>query len=468
MPSKTFLRAFVATLFAGLIWIYAGMGSAWAAPVEEADVSATHSGIECVAGVCTLEVNLGDRTAGWLPSGEFRINVRQANLKALPDAAGFEVRNDLVFETPAGEIRLADAKMRLELDERNRVDTFAGTAEVPLSSLPFFGRAAAQTAAEARVGFEHGEALSLAGAPLDPSRKYLYFDLASGAALTASAGEGQSGELSLTIPEGQRALVVLDPLERFAYIDGHVTLRYNGEMVFLAQLLDPTETVDLFAGELPLRHRATVHVSGMTGAALDDMRFELAGRYAVDAGRMGEWLKLDGEPLALEGSVIVSGDGLLATGVARSSLAPERVLDSAVQAQVFIPFSVDYRDAYVELRSRFDSPAAGLHADGVARLDGALDAVADVNVQLPWQGRDDAALVQEAGGMRTLWARTAGLARDLAQTGFTRATGLAQDGYAAAATGLEWSADLATRQWCGITGRCQGGVGEEPVETAMR
>ncbi len=96
-----------------------------------------------------------------------------------------------------------------------------------------------------------------------------------------------------------------------------------------------------------------MHVSGLTGAALDDLHLELAGRYAVDAGRLGEWLKLDGEPLAVEGGIVVNGEGLLATGVVRSSLAPERVLDSAVQAQVFVPFSVDYRDAYVELRSPF-------------------------------------------------------------------------------------------------------------------
>ncbi|MDI9549956.1 MAG: hypothetical protein QM346_20370 [Chloroflexota bacterium] len=467
MPSKGLVRAFVTMLVAGLIWAYAGMGAAWAAPVEEADVVATHSGIECVDGVCTLEVDLGQGTA-WLPAGEFRINVNQANLNALPDGAGIEVRNDLVFETPAGEIRLADAKLRLQLDEHNRVDTFAGTAEVPLPSLPLIGKATGQAAAEARVGFERGEALSLADAPLDPGRKYLYFDLASGTALTASAGESRAGELSLAIPQGQRALVVLDPLERFAYIDGHVTLRYNGEMVFLAQLLDPTETVDLFVGELPLRHRATVHVSGLTGAALDDLHLELAGRYAVDAGRMGEWLKLDGEPLAVEGGIVVNGEGLLATGVVRSSLAPERVLDSAVQAQVFVPFSVDYRDAYVELRSRFDSPAAGLHADGVARLDGALDAVADVNVQLPWSERDDAALAEGAGGMKALWDRSIGAVGDATWAGAAQAVNLGRDGYQSAAAGLEWSADLASRQWCAMTGLCESQYGAGPVETAMR
>ncbi len=468
MPSKRFVRAFVTVLFAGLLWVLGGTGAALAAPAEEGDIAAIHTGIECVEGVCTLAADLGETAPAWLPGGEFRINVSQENLTALPDGAGFEAHDDLVFAMPWGDIRLANVQMRLELDERRRVETFSGTAEVPLPSLPFFGNTTGQTAAEARVGFERGEALSLAGAPLDPDRKYLYFDLASGAALTAPAGEGRSGELSLAIPEGQGALVVLDPLERFAYIDGHVTLRYNGELVFLAQLLDPTETVDLFVGELPLRHRATVHVSGMTGAALDDTHLELAGRYAVDAGRMGEWLKLDGEPLAVEGGIVVNGEGLLATGVVRSSLAPERVLDSAVQAQVFVPFSVDYREAYVELRSRFDSPAAGLHADGVARLDGALDAVADVNVHLPWGRRDEAAVAQDAGGMKALWDRTAGTVGDTARAGVAHAAGLGRGGYQSAAAGLEWSADLVAQQWCGMTDRCESRFDKGPVETAMR
>ena len=180
----------------------------------------------------------------------------------------------------------------------------------------------------------------------------------------------------------------------------------------------------------------------------------------MDAGRIGEWLKLEGEPLALEGSVVVTGAGLLATGIVRSSLSPQTVLDSAVQAQVFVPFTMDYQDAYVELRSDFDMPLASLHADGYARLNGALDAVADANVQMPWSGRDDAALAQtrpkgSRGSDAGLWERTV--------AGYDWMSDRALGGYESAAAGVEWSVDLAARQWCGVTGRC-----EAPVETAMR
>ncbi len=104
MPSKGLVRAFVTMLVAGLIWAYAGMGAAWAAPVEEADVVATHSGIECVDGVCTLEVDLTGRL-GCPPAGSGQRGQSKLE-RRIAGRAGIEVRNDLVFETPA-EARFA-------------------------------------------------------------------------------------------------------------------------------------------------------------------------------------------------------------------------------------------------------------------------------------------------------------------------------------------------------------------------
>jgi len=331
-----------------------------------------------------------------------------------------------------------------------------------MPSLPLLGEFAQRKAAQARIGFARGDALQLTDAPVDPERKYLYFDLASGASLRTGT-PGQANELSLAIPEGQRALVVIDPLERFAYIDGHVTLRYNGELVFLAQLLDPTETVDLFAGELPMRHRATVNVSGVVADALDAAQMELAGRYAVDAGRLGEWLKLEGQPLALEGSLTLTPTGLLGKGVVRSSLAPERLLDSAVQAQIFVPFTGGYQTAFVELRTNLDVPAANFHGDAMARLDGALDVVADANLQMPQLGLKDVLADAGDGAVTPLWDRTLGAVMTPARAGYDKLSELAAGGAESAAAGVQWSKDLAAQQWCGWTGRCS-----EPVQTAMR
>ncbi len=298
---------------------------------------------------------------------------------------------------------------------------------------------------------------------------------------------GDAGDLRLDIPQGQRALVVIDPQERFAYIDGHVTLRYNGELMFLAQLLDPTEVVDLFAGELPLRHQATVHVTGALTDRLDASHLELAGRYAVDGGRVGEWLKLEGEPLALEGNITLTPAGLLATGVVRSSIAPQQVLDSAVQAQLFIPFRGDVQDAYVEVRSRLDVPVAAVHADAMARLDGGLETVAEANMSAPWNAQDATALVEAgvAGGNDAeevaqanaedepgRWARTVDTVAGSTRAGYGRLAELASAGWDVTASGAQqsakWSAEMAARGWCGVSGRCDALPLAEPMETAMR
>ncbi len=113
------------------------------------------------------------------------------------------------------------------------------------------------------------------------------------------------------------------------------------------------------------------------------------------------------------------------------------------------------------------TPRRLAHADGW-RLDGALDAVADVNVQLPWSERDDAALAEGAGGMKALWDRSIGAVGDATWAGAAQAVNLGRDGYQSAAAGLEWSADLASRQWCAMTGLCESQYGAGPVETAMR
>lgn len=467
MTTRWLVRHFVAVLGAGILWLAAATGLASAAPADPPNV-APEAAIDCAKGHCTLRVDLGDAAPGWLPDAGLWLNVLEENLHVLPDGAGIEVSDDLVLDMPVGSIHLAGAQLRLEMDDANRVQSFHGTADIPMPSLPLIGNSTNRKAAEARVGFDRGDALPLAGSsldiPLHPDRKYLYFDLASGATFSAGPA-GQAGELTLGIPEGQRALIVLDPTERFAYIDGHVTLRYNGELVFLAQLLDPTETVGLFAGELPLRHRATVHLSGVVADAVDATQFELAGRYAVDAGRLGEWLKLEGQPLALEGSLALTPEGLLATGVVSSSLAPERVLDSAVQAQIFVPFSAEYQTAFVELRSKLDVPAADFHADAMARLDGSLDAVADANLQLPQVGLDEAvASAQDAAG--PVWDRVVGTVVPPAQAGYERLSDLAAGSAESAAAVLDWSKEQAAQRWCGLTGWCGGPAA--PVETAMR
>ena len=433
------------------------------------------------------DVDLGSRTPNWLPATGLALTVLENNLKFLPDGAGISVSDGLALDLPIGNLKLADANIDLKMGENGVVDSFRGTAQLPTPNLGIFTRASLKNPMATTVGYDYAREMPQVGVTLDPERKYLFFDLAAGTELEATVAGDTEGSLWLSIPEGQRATVVIDPAERFAFIDGNVTMRYSGSMAFLAGMMDGVEVADFLSGDLPLRHEATVHVSGVLSDDLADSRLELEGRYAVDGGKLAEWLNVTGEPLALEGGLVISDAGLLGTGIVRSSVMPENVWNSAVQGQVFVPFSTDLSQAYAALNTKVDLPFADMTADGYARLDGALDVVADGSFDAPWRGRGGDAIAaaeehagetvaREPGRLTRAWeATTAGR-----ETGFEAASrpagaaatwvrNTAESGYDSASGGLGWSKDLASSKWCSTTGLCGlDDVTEDGTATAMR
>lgn len=492
-----FFRIAVPALLALLVWMPLATGRVYAAddgPV--ANTATTNHQLACEDGVCSLRVDLGEKTPSWLPASGFALSVLEENLKVLPDGAGISVSDGLSIHLPTGNLKLADAEIRLSMGADGQVESFYGTAALPTPTLGIFSRGSSSRPISTAIGFDFGSSLPSVAAELDPDRKYLFFDLGAGTELQAEFDGSKQGALTLSIPEGQRATVVIDPAERFAYIDGNVTLRYSGSIAFLTQLLDPAETVDLFSGELPLRHRATVHFTGVVSQDLADSHLEFAGRYAVDGGQVAEWLNIDGEPLAFEGGILINDEGLLGTGIVHSSVLPESVWDSAVQAQVFVPFSMNPREAYASLDTNVQIPFADISADGYARLDGALEMMADGSLQVPWRTGETATLAAsgdndgdvtgaklsvgelDSGGSRwaKVWDRTADGALvgiDYARRPASAAYGWMKDtadvSYESAAGGLEWTVGLATSRLCETTGYCgRTPSGDEEPATAMR
>ena len=489
-----FLKIVFAVLLACLLFTPLAMGTANAASEFPGSAATAHQ-IACDEGVCSLHLDLGDQAPPWLPATGVALSVLEKNLAFLPEGAGVSITDGLTLDLPIGRLKLSDAQIDVTMGADGRVESFYGKAQLPSPSLGTLFRSATERPVDTAVGFDYAGKLPQIDASLDPNRKYLFFDLAAGTNLEASLGENADSALWLTIPEGQRATVVVDPQERFAFLDGNVTIRYNGSVAFLTQLLDPTQTVDLLSGELPIRHQATVHVTGVVADEIAETRLELAGRYAVDGGAAAEWLNIDGEPLTLEGELVISEDGLLGTGIVRSSVLPAKVWDGAVQAQVFVPFSLDLRNAYVALDTHADVPFAELSADGYARVDGAIDVTANGSFEAPWQtgtmvasADSDAAPVSNgaadstgadgytAGRWSKAWdATAAGAQYGVAAAGrpvgaaaaWTKSA--ANAGYDAAAGGIGWTVDLAAGAWCSTTGLCRGdGVEENAVAAANR
>ena len=461
--------------------------------------------LDCADGVCSLRVDLGDKAVSWLPTAGFALSVLEENLNVLPDGAGITINDGVSLDMPIGNLKLTNASMDLKMGENGQIDSFYGTANLPSPSLGSLGLLGlplplGKKSVATTIGYDEAANLPGSDLPLDSNKKYLFFELASGTELEATVGEAESDTLWLSVPEGQKATVIIDPQERFAYIDGNVTMRYSGVTAFFTQMLDPAETVDILSGELPIRHQASVHVSGVLSDDLNESELTFAGRYSVDGGKLAELVKLDGEPLALEGGLVISDAGVLGTGVVRSTLLPESVWDSTVQAQVFVPFSADFSDAYVALNSSVNVPIANLSADGYAKLNGALDVVAEGNYSVPWRRLDtdllaentavdaDSTVVQMSisgsneaqdidGSESNRWAKIWDATSSGVQSGITSATPAAKSaagwvkenagaGYESAADSIGWTIDMTSSQWCETTGFCRDGGADSA--TAMR
>ncbi len=459
--------------------------------------------LACMDGECSLRIDLGEDAPAWLPAAGFALTVLEDNLSLLPGDSRLTIDDGVSLNMPVGKLNLSDAHLDVTMGEDGLVDTFFGTAKLPTPSLAFMGLPLplSKQAIATTIGYDKASELPSMDLPLDPDKKYLYFELASGTELQTTVGEAGKDTLWLTVPEGQKATVLLDPQERFAYVEGNITLRYSGATAFLTQIMDPAETVELFSGELPIRHQATVHVSGVLSDDLANSELQFAGRYSVDGGKLGEMVKLNGEPLSLEGGLVISEAGVLGTGVIRSTLLPENVWDSAVQAQVFMPFSTDFRNAYVALNSSVNIPFANVSADGYAKLSGAFDVVADGSYSVPWHRNDidlmaettsddsgaasaESALDEaelatvdsaiEDGRWARIWRTTAegvqvGIdsATPAAKTAADWAKQSASSGYESAADGIGWTIDMTSNQWCSTTGFCKD-RGTDADATAMR
>jgi len=128
---------------------------------------------------------------------------------------GFAVHGALLLATPLGELPIANASVTFAYgaDRSQGLKTVRGDASVPF---PSFGAAQGFTADDlvsASLGFDSGKNLASLDAPLNDDRHYLFFHLTAGVSLS-------SGPLSLSLPGGGDATLVLDPFDPFVFARG--------------------------------------------------------------------------------------------------------------------------------------------------------------------------------------------------------------------------------------------------------
>lgn len=323
--------------------------------------------LRCVDGACTVQLPADGlpllakvgATLGW--------SALQSKPGALPAGATLEIDDDLVLTLPVGAITLPKAQLNVEMGDDNRIVRLHGSVQAPFPTLGVLSDVRMVQPALAEVGLDTGANLSHLAAPLDPQRQYLFFNISTG--LDVAGKVADTGDtLGLSAPAGQALTLVIDTQEPLIYLAGNVTVNTNAEMLLAGPLQELAQQSELIPGSLPLRQRTHVAVAGLAGKELDEY-LKLSGSWAVEAGALGRWLGIEATPLAVEGLLTLSAEGMLLDGIVRSSIEPDTVLDSSARLAAFIPFKKGAHNAFVETQAAAAIPLAKIDVDGSARLD---------------------------------------------------------------------------------------------------
>lgn len=325
-------------------------------------------GISCQDGVCTLAIDLNGDGETTEKGGILSFTLPK-DVGFVPAGSSIELNDDLMLSLPIGDIQLEDVSLTVQLDDENQVQRLRGTTTLPLPALDFLGDDQASTPIVADIGLDLGKNLDV-DADLDPERSYLFLNVGSGFELEAGpeTEDGRDKQFRLVVPNGKQATLVIDTQESFVYLNGDFDVHYNGELFFLRQVLDPT-ALPLPLDALPLGQHAALHVSGALGRDLDEASLEIGAGYVVDQGIINRWVDLDASPLSVEGLVTLSSDGMLLSGLTRSSIQPDLIFDGELQTEAFIPFDNALDNVYVQLDGRASIPLAHIDMQKTARLD---------------------------------------------------------------------------------------------------
>ena len=387
-------------------------------------VTPTVHDVSCTGDGCTLHIDLGAWQVPllWRYGAPMLVENMQKNGQ-LPAGAALTISDDLTIKLPVGDLELLDSNLQVTLDESRAVESFRGTARVPFPTFGLLETLQVADPLRADVGFDYGANLPAIDAPLDPERRYFFFDFGSGIRLdgAVTGADGSAQAVSITVPRGQRAVLVIDPLQPLVYLQGQITLNHTGNLAFLDNML-AANGVDVPGLELAgLPGRTSL---GLTALITDDPTLsylEVSSGSAIDAGPMARWMGVDATPLAFNGVARLDHKGLLVTGSTQSSVLPKSVWDGRGQVQVFVPFNGNVNDAFVEAGGSLAVPIARVDAEGSSRL------------ALP-EAEEPAVVEAGAPDQPGWWARTGAFAGGVVDG--------AANGLGAAGDAVAWTGDV--------------------------
>lgn len=334
------------------------------ARAEEASPQAAT--LRCVAGACTVQLPASGRpllaklgaTLGW--------SALQGKSGALPAGAALTIDDNLTLTLPVGEITLPKAQLQVEVGEDNHVTRLHGSVQAPFPTLGVLSDVRMVQPALAEIGLDTGANLRHLAAPLHPQRQYLFFHITSGMDVAGKVAD-TGDTLSLAAPAGQALTLVIDTREPLVYLAGQISVNTSAEVLLVGPLQELAQQSELIPDSLPLRQRIQVAVAGLAGEEVDE-HLRLSGSWSVGAGALGRWLGIEATPLAVEGLLTFSAEGMLLDGIVRTRIEPDTVLDGSARLTAFIPFRKGAPEAFVNAEAAIAVPLARIDADSSVGL----------------------------------------------------------------------------------------------------
>lgn len=423
------------------------LASPFASPQMATPIDPAAYGIHCTEGVCTLRIKDAGIT---LPTpvaagATLLLTFLQDQIHLLPEGAGLQITDDVTIQTPMGKLALFDTDMVIQLTADNAIERLHGTAQIPWPS--FLGAEATKgerALALADIGWEPGKFLKHLNLPLATEQAYFYIRLGVGVQTDATGALQRETLHAIETPvtRGQYLTLLMDPQKLDLWLDGNLTLALLDEwLLFNEFLTDQTGLPFELASEA-----VNFHVSGLLSPALATSYLRLDGLYTLEKQFIRNWFQTDASPLAVTGSLLINREGLLLSGLTRSSVLPNRLFDGEMHVEAFLPLAGTFWDAYVATGTAATSPLWAMAHENEQRFSAAL--------LRPFVTDALARVTQTTERVQPLFVVVTDTTNDAvvyAARGYQRTQDVAVDSYA-------WTVDTVVNSATGAAAMAQAGI----------
>lgn len=452
----------------------------------------TSYGLECKDGSCKLAFDLGELNLSTAVSKDspLKFDIPQDKVAFLPGGAGVEISDKLAINLPFGNIQITDGDFNLRLDENGKLERFHGTGKTIVPTFNLNNNVQIAGPFSAEFGYDFGSTLGDLSPLLDPAQRYLFLRLGSGFQISATVpgADGKLQSVSFAVPQGGGATLVVDPLSPLIYFDGNMSVLQTADLGFVSSLLAANNVhVPMLSG-IALPTRTKMNVAMLISGDMQRNFLQLGGGLSVDGGALARLFNVRGEPLAIDGTLRVDGGGLKINGMARSSVMPDKLLDTGAAVELFVPFTLG-KLPYVKVGGDVAVPAAGVAAQGETKIGGSdvvtqevattavvvQESVAETGPSWwqrtgDWMGGVAGSVGQGAQAGLTVVEDVAGASRDVIKSGASAAWDTTASGAGAAAgattsgaaavwngttQGVACTMSRAQALWCQTTKLCQ-------------